>query len=81
MDKKDKKAVEDAIKNSLMPGMSANPSTFLDAASLLGNIAIAKFSFYFNNAKFSSLLWQWKRCLLTFRWWHATGQPCIHECF
>lgn len=37
MDKKDKKAVEDAIKNSLMPGMGSNPSAFFDAASLLGN--------------------------------------------
>lgn len=36
MDKKDKKAVEDAIKNSLMPGMGSNPSSFFDAASLLG---------------------------------------------
>lgn len=36
MDKKDMKAVEDAIKNSLMPGMGSNPSAFFDAASLLG---------------------------------------------
>lgn len=36
MDKKEKKAVEDAIKNSLLPGMGSNPSAFLDAASLLG---------------------------------------------
>lgn len=36
MDKKDKKAAEEAIKNSfLQSGMGANPAAFLDAASLL----------------------------------------------
>lgn len=34
MDKKDKKASEDAMKNSLQ--MASNPAAFLDAASLLG---------------------------------------------
>lgn len=38
MDKKDKKLAEEAMKNSLMPGMAGNQAAFLDAASLLGNL-------------------------------------------
>lgn len=39
MDKKEKKMTEDAIKNSLLPGMASNQAAFLDAASLLGKIS------------------------------------------
>jgi hypothetical protein len=41
MDKKEKKAAEDAMKNSLLPGMAANPAAFLDAASLLGEFLLS----------------------------------------
>jgi hypothetical protein len=55
MDKKDKKAVEDAIKNSLLPGMSQNSSAFLDAASLLGKYFIMKSpGVFFNIVQFSA---------------------------
>lgn len=40
MDKKEKKMTEEAMKNSLMPGMASNPAAFLDAASLLGELAL-----------------------------------------
>lgn len=55
MDKKEKKLAEEALKNSLMPGMGSNPAAFLDAASLLGK-----------NLPFKTDLWQFNNCFILF---------------